>query len=204
MANSVATPLIKQFATIPAIETMTRQERPGLDLDRHPVRPQPQHRPGRRRRAGGDRANAAAAAGEHDDAAELPQGEPGRRADPAVSRCRASRCRCSSSTISPSRSSRRRCRRSRRRRGAGVRRQKYRRPRPDRSDALAARGIGIDQVTTAVAGQQLDHPGRHAHRPRPDPRHPGGDAADQRRRVPPGHHRHPNGKPVRLGDVGPA
>jgi hypothetical protein len=82
MATSVATPLIKQFATIAGIDTISTTNSLG-NLDRHPVRAQPQHRRGGGRRAGGDRAHAAAIAAGDDLAAELPQGQSGRCADPA-------------------------------------------------------------------------------------------------------------------------
>ena len=82
MANAVATPLIKQFSTICRHRHHQRDQRAGLDLDRHPVQSQPRHRQRRGRRAVGDRARAAAAADRDDRAAELSQGQPGRRADP--------------------------------------------------------------------------------------------------------------------------
>ena len=81
MANSVATPLIKQFTTIPSIQTITATSVQGstqiviqFDLNRNIDQ------------AAADvqaaiAPDAAPAAGEHDDAAELPQGQPGRRAD---------------------------------------------------------------------------------------------------------------------------
>ena len=78
-----------------------REERPGLDLDRHPVRPQPRHRPGGGRRAGGDRPHAPAIAGEHDDAARATGRSTRRTRRSCSSRCRATRCRCRSSTTSP-------------------------------------------------------------------------------------------------------
>ena len=84
MATSVATPLIKQFATIAGIDTHLDHQLARLDLDRHPVRAQPRHRRGGGRRAGGDRAHAARAAARDDQPAELPEGQSGRRADPAA------------------------------------------------------------------------------------------------------------------------
>ena len=59
MATSVATPLIKQFATIAGIDSDLHHQLARLDLDRDPVRARPRHRRRRRRRAGGDRAHAA-------------------------------------------------------------------------------------------------------------------------------------------------
>ena len=84
MATSVATPLIKQFATIAGIDSISTTNSLGLDLDRHPVRARPRYRRGRRRRAVGDRPHAARVAGRYAGAAELPQGQSGRRADPAA------------------------------------------------------------------------------------------------------------------------
>ena len=113
--------------------TMTRDQRPGLDLDRHPVRAQPRHRPGGGRRAGGDRPHAAAAAGRDDDAAELPQGQSGRCADPAPGAAErhdvaaaARRLRRAGDLAGPVDA-------RRRRRGAGLRQPEICRPRPARS-----------------------------------------------------------------------
>ena len=62
MASSVATPLEKQFSTIPGIEAMTSTSSQGSTSDLAAVRAQPQHRRGRAGRAGRDLAGAAPAA----------------------------------------------------------------------------------------------------------------------------------------------
>ena len=56
-------------------------ERAGLDRDHDPVRPEPQHRRGGARRAGGDQRGADVSAGEPAGQPDLSQGEPGGRAD---------------------------------------------------------------------------------------------------------------------------
>ena len=84
MATAVATPLIKQFSTIPAIQqisttssqgatSITVEFELGRDIDA-----------GGGRRPGGDRPHPAPAADRDDHPAELPQAQPGRRADPAA------------------------------------------------------------------------------------------------------------------------
>ena len=54
MASAVAQPLERQFAIIPGIAQMTSVSVRGLGADHHPVRPRPQHRRRRGRRAGAD------------------------------------------------------------------------------------------------------------------------------------------------------
>ena len=103
MANAVATPLIKQFSTDPGDPADQHDQCPGIDLDRHRVRPRPRHRPGGGRRPGGDRPDAAAAAGRDDHSAQLPQAQPGRRADPAAGAAPATPRPCRRSTPSRSR-----------------------------------------------------------------------------------------------------
>ena len=73
MASAVATPLEKEFSTIPGIETMTSTSTQGVDLDLAAVRAQPQHRRGRAGRAGGHLPGAALAAAGH-PATQLPEG----------------------------------------------------------------------------------------------------------------------------------
>jgi len=128
----------------------------GLDLDRHPVRAEPRHRRGRRRRAGGDRAHPAPASARDDGAAELPQGQPGRRADPPAFAGQRHGAHDRS----------RRLRRERhlalalhhRGRGAGVdlRPAKYAVASRSNPTALAARGISIDQCRRPRFRQQHD------------------------------------------------
>ena len=82
MASSVATPLERQFSTIAGVDSMSSSNTQGLDDDRAPVQPEPQHRRGRPGRAGGHRQGPGPAAAGHAQPAELPEGEPGRPADP--------------------------------------------------------------------------------------------------------------------------
>ena len=56
-------------------------ERAGLDRDHDPVRPEPEHRRGGARRAGGDQRGADVPAGEPAGQPDVSQGEPGGRAD---------------------------------------------------------------------------------------------------------------------------
>ena len=169
MANSVATPLIKQFSTIAGIDTITATSVAGLDLDRHPVRPRPRHRPGRGRRAGGDRPHAAPAAGRDDRrrratarsirptrrscswrcTSDIDAADRARRLRPAGDLARAVDASTASAQVQVFGS------------------QKYAVRIQLDPDALAARGIGIDQVTDAVAAANADHAGRHARRPQP-------------------------------------
>ena len=82
MASAVATPLEKQFSTIAGIDSMTSDQRHRGHADHAPVQPEPQHRRRRAGRAGGDQRRPAAAAAEHARAALVPEGQPGRPADP--------------------------------------------------------------------------------------------------------------------------
>ena len=103
MANAVATPLIKQFSTIPAIEQISTTSSQGstsitieFDLNRDIDQ------------AAADVQAAIARTQrqlptEMTDAAELSQGQSGRRADPAAGAAAARPRRCPSSTPSPSR-----------------------------------------------------------------------------------------------------
>ena len=83
MASAVATPLERQFTTIAGLDSMTSTSVLGLDADHAPVQPRaatstPPPRTCRRP----SRAAAAPAAARHAGAAVLPEGQPGRPADP--------------------------------------------------------------------------------------------------------------------------
>ena len=75
MASSVATPLEKQFSTIAGLDALTSTSGQGTHLHHPAVQPRSRYRCGRGGRAGGDRADAPAAAAEH-GAAFLLQGGP--------------------------------------------------------------------------------------------------------------------------------
>ena len=60
IAASVATPLERQFGEIPGPDPDDVEQRHGLHPDLAAVRPEPHHRLGRRRRAGGDQRHARA------------------------------------------------------------------------------------------------------------------------------------------------
>ena len=75
MANSVATPLIKQFQTIPGIDEITARNSLGQHQHRPAVRSRPEHRCRRRRRSGRDLRRSPPPAG-RDGPAELPQENP--------------------------------------------------------------------------------------------------------------------------------
>ncbi len=165
-----------------------RHELPGLHLDHDRVRAQPRHRPGRGRRAGGDRAHAAAPAGRDDDAAELPQAQPGRRADPAAraaerhrAAVEARRLRADGDLADPVDDQRRRP-------GADLRQPEIRRARPARSERARGARHRHRRDPDRDRGRQRQHAGRHGRGQRPEPDHPGEHAAAQRRRLP-RHHR---------------
>ena len=95
----------------PARAAVRRHPRPRLDeLDQrarrdrdHPaVRPQPQHRRRRHRRADGDQRGERSPAQGPADAADLPQGQPGRPCRADLRRSRPTTCRCTRSTTTPS------------------------------------------------------------------------------------------------------
>ena len=84
MASSVAQPLERQFAQIPGIAQMTSTSYARHRRGHDPVRPQPQHRCRRQRRAGRDQRRRRPVAEEPALAADLSQGQPGGFADPAA------------------------------------------------------------------------------------------------------------------------
>ena len=81
MASSVASILERQFSTIAGVTTMTSTSSLGNTSIVAAVRPQPRHRRRGARRAVGDLLGAAPPAARDADAAQLPQGQPGRLAD---------------------------------------------------------------------------------------------------------------------------
>ena len=82
MATSVAAPLERQFGRIAGVTEMTSTSNLGSDVDRPAVRPEPRHRRRRPRRAGGHQRRARLPAADAAEQSDLPQGQPGRRADP--------------------------------------------------------------------------------------------------------------------------
>ena len=80
MANSVATPLEKQFSTIAGITSISSQQQPGQHEHHPAVRLEPRHRLGGAGRPVDDRAHLALAAAGHAVAAVVPEGQPGRPA----------------------------------------------------------------------------------------------------------------------------
>ena len=176
MAASVAAPIERQFSTIAgiSIDELVLVARP--DADHHPVRPRPQYRRRRARRA--DRADdrRQEPADRDDDAAELPQGQSRRfpgalsehafRHAAAVGDRRVRRDRAGAADLAD----------ARRRPGAGLWRAEIRRARPGRS----GRGGGAQYCARRRRqrrrqGQFLDA-GRHA-----DWQEPQRDAARHRR-----------------------
>ena len=203
MASSVATPLERQFGRIAGVTEMTSSSSLGSTQHHAAVRPEPQHRRRGARRAGGDQRGARPAAGQPAEQPELPEGQPGRRADhdPRADlrhRRRGRRC-----TTSPRRS----CSRSSRRcQGVG---QVLRRR---RLAAGGARGGESDraQQRTASASRTCAPRSRAANANRPK-----GELADGRPRVvarrqrpaaqgggvPAARRRLPQRRAVRLADV---
>ena len=155
MASAVATPLERQFGRIAGVTEMTSTSYLGIDVDHAAVRPEPQHRRRRPRRAGRHQRRPRPAAGQPAEQSDLPQGQSGRCADPDprahLRHLRhARRCTTSASSILQQKLSQVRRRRAgdrRRRRAAG-------RARRGQSDA---------------AQQPRPGPGRRAHRARPAP-----------------------------------
>ena len=82
MASAVATPLERQFGRIAGVTEMTSTSPLGNDHHRAPVRPEPEHRRRRARRAGRDQRRAEPASGQPALEPHLPEGEPRRRAHP--------------------------------------------------------------------------------------------------------------------------
>ena len=100
MASAVATPLEKQFSTIPGVETMTSTSTQGSTLHLAPVCAQPEHRRRRPGRAGRHLPGSAPAAPGH-AAAELPEGGSVVVADSLLRVVAPPPCPCPSSTNTP-------------------------------------------------------------------------------------------------------
>ena len=81
MASAVATPLERQFGRIAGVTEMTSTSSLGATNDHAAVRSEPQHRRRRARRAGRHQRRARPAARQPAEQSDLPQGQPGRRAD---------------------------------------------------------------------------------------------------------------------------
>ena len=181
MASAVATPLES---------AVLADRRPRLDeLDqrarRHPdhaaVPARPQHRRRRPGRAVGDRGRRAATAAEHAGAADDAQGQSGRELHLPDHRHARRRCRSPPSTNTPRRSS---CARSPSIDGVAkvdIFGQAHPAVRIQVDpDALAARGIGIDQVAAAVSERQCQSRDRSARRPVALGHHPDARASSPR------------------------
>ena len=165
MAASVAGIIERQLSTIcrhllDVVELVAGHQR-----HHHPVRPQPQHRCRRARRA--DRADdrAAPVADRNDDPAELPQGEPGRLPGAvrlaefgdaaAVDGQRIWRHHHRPGAVAD----------SRRRPGPDLRRAEIRHPRPGRSRKPPRRAACRSTISaTAVVARQFLYAGRNAQR----------------------------------------
>ena len=156
MASSVTSPLESQFLTIPGVASMTSQSSQGsssitlqFDLDRNID-------------AAAQDVITAITAASHQLPANLPTPPTLRKVNPSdrpfsTLRCTPRRCRCRSSTPMPNRCSRARFRRCR-----GVAQvnvygsQKFAVRIQADPMALAARGIGIDQVAAAAQAANVD------------------------------------------------
>ena len=171
--------------------------------DHAAVRARPQHRRRGAGRAGGDRRGRAPAARRHADAAVVPQGQPGRLADPLPRADLARRCRCRRWTSTPRTMLAQRISTIN-----GVAQvqvygsQKYAVRVQLDPNALAARGIGIDEVAAGGRQRQREPADRHAVRARPRVHGPGQRPAARRRRLPPLIVAYRNGAPVRLDELG--
>ena len=82
MAARVAAPLERRLGEIPGVNEMTSVNSLGSTAHLHPVRPHPRHRRRRPGRAGRHQRRGRGPAGRHAIAAELPEIEPVRLADP--------------------------------------------------------------------------------------------------------------------------
>ncbi len=82
MASSVATPLERRFGRIAGLTEMTSTSTLGVDVDHAAVRSRPQRRRGRARRPGGHRGRRRRASAQPAAEADVPEGQPGRRAHP--------------------------------------------------------------------------------------------------------------------------
>ncbi len=80
--SSVATPLEKQFSTIAGVTSISSTQQPGQHQHHPAVRLEPRHRLRGAGRPVDDRAVGALAAAGHAVAAVVPEGQPGRSADP--------------------------------------------------------------------------------------------------------------------------
>ncbi len=93
MASAVATPLERRFGRIAGVTEITSTSYARRDQHHAAVRPRPRRRRRRARRPGRDqRRRRASCPPNLPTAPELPQGEPGRRADPDLSLTLATRC----------------------------------------------------------------------------------------------------------------
>ena len=175
MASAVATPLERRFGRIAGLTEMTSASSLGSTNAHAAVRSGPRRRRGRARRAGGDQRRRRRAARQPADPPHLPEGEPGRRADPdplahAPTRCRSRRC---STPPTP-------CSRRRSRRCAGVGQvfvgggqQPAVRVQVDPERARRRWGSALEDVRTALA------------QPTVEPAQGGARRADRRRRPSP-------------------
>ena len=93
MASAVATPLERRFGRIAGVTEITSTSALGATQHHPAVRSRPRRRRGRARRAGGDQRRRRRAAAQPADAPALPQGQPGRRADPHPLAAARRRCR---------------------------------------------------------------------------------------------------------------
>ena len=159
MASAVATPLEKQFSTIPSVDSMTSTSSLGSTLDHAAVHARSQYRRRRAGRAGRDLRGAAPAAAADDDAADVPQGESGGFADLLYRDSLRRRCAYRHSTNSPrtrSRSASRRCAASRR--STSTARRSTRCASISIRMRCPAAGLGIDTVANAIGKGNVNLP----------------------------------------------
>ena len=147
---------------------MTSASALGHHPDHAAVRPRARHRRRRAGRAGGDRRPRPQLPPEHADAALVPEGQPGRPADPLPRA--APRRRCRSPTLDEYARDADRAAHldgQRRRAGAGLRRAEVRGARPARSDGARQRAASAStRSPQAVAERQRQPADRHALGPR--------------------------------------
>ena len=93
MTSSITAPLERQFGQMPGLNQMSSVSSAGASVDHPAVRPQARDRHRRAAGAGGDQRRRQPAAGRPAGAADLRQGQSGRRADPDARRHLQDRCR---------------------------------------------------------------------------------------------------------------
>ena len=136
-----------------------------LEHHHHPVRPQPEHRRRRPRRADRAHRGGAPAAGRDDDSAVFPQGQSGRFRDPAVQPGVADAAAVGGRRLCRDHAGAADFPAAGHRPGAGVRRAEIRRPRPGRSRGRRGGARHLARRRAQRGGQgEFEHAGRHHRR----------------------------------------